>query len=143
MDKKEDKNMIKVIIIEPGKAPYLKEIVDELECLQEIVGGYIEPIYPFEDDVALVCNEEGKLNGLPQNRALISNENGDIMDIIRGTFFLVYAPFEEDGFRDMPSELIKKYSECSKNQNVFIRHRSVLLSRNMSPKLPAEIQDKR
>ena len=53
-----------------------------------IVGGYIQAIYPFDDPIALVCNEEGKLIGLPQNR-LICGRSGRVYDIICGTFFLV------------------------------------------------------
>ena len=40
---------------------YVKEIDSDLKSLQHEVGGYIEAIYPYEDPVALVCNEEGKL----------------------------------------------------------------------------------
>ena len=54
---------IAVLIVEPGKKPYVKEIDSGLESLQHEVGGYIEAIYPYEDPVALVCNEEGKLEG--------------------------------------------------------------------------------
>ena len=52
------------------------------------VGGCIEAIYPYEDPVALVCNEEGKLEGLPLNRAL-RDEDGDIYDVVAGTFMVV------------------------------------------------------
>ena len=47
---------IAVLIVEPGKEPYVKEIDSGLESLQHEVGGYIEAIYPYEDPVALVCN---------------------------------------------------------------------------------------
>ncbi len=40
------------------------------ETLQAAVGGDIQAVYPYEDPVALICNEEGKLMGLPLNRAL-------------------------------------------------------------------------
>ena len=59
---------IAVLIVEPGKEPYVKEIDSGLESLQHEVGGYIEAVYPYEDPVALVCNEEGKLEGLPLNQ---------------------------------------------------------------------------
>ena len=45
-------------------------------------------IYPYEDPIALVCNEEGKLEGLPLNRAL-RDEDGDIYDVVAGTFMVV------------------------------------------------------
>ena len=54
---------IAVLVVEPGKEPYVKEIDSGLKSLQHEVGGCIEAIYPYEDPVALVCNEEGKLEG--------------------------------------------------------------------------------
>ena len=73
---------IAVLIVEPGKEPYVKEIDSDLKSLQHEVGGYIEAIYPYEDPVALVCNEEGKLEGLPLNRAL-RDEDGDIYSFLK------------------------------------------------------------
>ena len=78
---------MKVLMVEPGKVPYEKEIGDGLKALQDAVGGYIQAVYPYEDPVALVCNEEGKLEGLPLNRAL-RTEDGEIYDIIAGNFFI-------------------------------------------------------
>ena len=49
--------MITVVLAEPGK----KAKVTEIENLQKIVGGYIECVYPFGDNVGIICNEEGKL----------------------------------------------------------------------------------
>ena len=57
---------MKVLFIQPLKAPKTVEIDGSLESMQKLVGGYIESIYPFEDgEICLVCNEEGKLEGLP------------------------------------------------------------------------------
>ena len=49
---------IKVLLVEPEKYP--KEIVidDSLEAMQEVVGGDIEEYMPYDDDVAIICNEE-------------------------------------------------------------------------------------
>lgn len=52
---------MKILIVEPGKHPYEAEIDSRLESLQKTVGGYIEAIYPFEDMVALISDEEAKL----------------------------------------------------------------------------------
>lgn len=59
-----------VLVVEPGRTPYVKEIDSGLKSLQTEVGGWIEAVYPFEEEVALICNEEAKLYGLPLNRAL-------------------------------------------------------------------------
>ena len=65
------------LLIEPMKEPREVQIEPGLESLQKAVGGYIEAVYPFTDELALIVNEEGKLNGLPLNRAL-RDEDGEI-----------------------------------------------------------------
>lgn len=57
-----------ILKLEPGKKPEEADIPDTLCAMQEIVGGSIQALYPFGDLVALICNEEGKLLGLPLNR---------------------------------------------------------------------------
>ena len=99
-------NKIKVLIVEPSKAPYAAEIYSELECLQEMVGGLIQAIYPYDDPVAIICNDEGKLIGLPYNRPLY-DEDGMIYDIIVGTF--IVAGLTEDDFGSLTDELIERY----------------------------------
>ena len=101
---------MKVIIVKPFTNPYVKEIKGDLESMQAVVGGYIQAIYPFDDEVALVCNEEGKINGLMPNRYLLDRNFG-ICDYICGDFFLCYAPCDSESFESMPDELIPKYIE--------------------------------
>lgn len=105
-----------VLVVEPGMSPYVKEIDSGLKSLQSEVGGWIEAIYPFEEEVALICNEEGKLCGLPLNRALM-DEDGEIYDIIAGTF-LVVGLGEED-FCSLSDEYIKKFSDRFKTPEKF------------------------
>ena len=81
------KGMGKVVLVEPDKNARIEAVDLSLENMQKLVGGLIQVIYPFEDDACLVCNDEGKIKRLPLNRALI-DENGDIYDIIAGTFFI-------------------------------------------------------
>ena len=99
---------MKVIIVKPFTNPFVKEIKGDLKSMQAIVGGYIQAIYPFDDEVALVCNEEGKINGLMPNRFLLNRNNG-ICDYICGDFFLCYAPCDSENFESMPDNLIDKY----------------------------------
>ena len=62
---------MKALKIEPGKAPERIDIGNELEALQDAVGGYIQVLYPDQHrPVGLICNEEGKCMGLKPNRAL-------------------------------------------------------------------------
>ena len=67
---------MKVIIVRPLEEPVAAEIEPGLKPMQEIVGGYIQAVYPFEEPVALICNEEGKLLGLEPNRAIRNPETG-------------------------------------------------------------------
>ena len=50
---------IRVLVVEPMKPCEVREI-SGLDDMQAIVGGHIEAVYPFQDAIALVCNEEGK-----------------------------------------------------------------------------------
>ena len=63
---------IKVVFVEPGKLARTAEIESSLEGLQKAVKGSIEAFYPFEEEVCIICNEEGKINGMPLNRAIYS-----------------------------------------------------------------------
>lgn len=57
---------MKAIIKEVGKSPRVEEIENDLETIKSLVGGYIE-VVGMEENILLICNEEGKLNGLPSN----------------------------------------------------------------------------
>lgn len=72
-EKVEAPEKISVILVEPGRYPKLIEIEDTLEAMQSLVEGDIEEYMPFEDEVAIICNDEGKMNGLPLNRAVYSD----------------------------------------------------------------------
>ena len=106
-----------VLVVEPRKEPYVKEIDPGLHSLQAEVGGDIGATYPFSDPVALVCNDEGKLIGLDLNRGL-RDENGEIYDIMAGTF-LVVGLGEED-FASLSPELAQKYTEHFRQPEQFI-----------------------
>lgn len=107
-----------VLVVEPRKKPYTKEISFSLESLQKEVGGYIQAVYPFEEPVALICDEEGKLNGKELNRAL-RDEEGNIYDVLAGTF-LVIGLGEED-FTALKPELIEKFSQYFEIPEMFAK----------------------
>ena len=107
-----------VLMVEPGKAPYKTQIGDDLQSMQAVVGGYIQAVYPYEEPVALIANESGKLDGLPLNRAL-RDADGDIYDIIAGTFFI--AGLGESDFTDLPHELAEQFAEQFRQPELFLR----------------------
>ena len=109
---------ITVLVVEPGKEPYGKEIDSGLESLQHEVGGYIEAVYPFEEPVAIVCNEEAKLEGLPLNRAL-RDDDGDIYDIVAGPFMVV--GLTEDSFGSLSPELMQRFTVHFKTPEQFAK----------------------
>lgn len=97
---------MKVIMVNPGEYAAKVEIGNDLKDMQAAVGGYIQAIYPFDDPVAIVCNEEGKVNNMPFNRVLY-NEDLEPYDVICGPFFI--CGLTEDNFGDIPEELVKDY----------------------------------
>ena len=109
---------MKVLMVEPGKSPYAAEIESGLKSLQAAVGGDIQAVYPFEEPVCLVCNEEGKLQGLPLNRAL-RDEDNRIYDIVAGTFFVCDCSTEN--FKSLSEEQLKRYTEKYKRPERFVQ----------------------
>ena len=110
---------MKVLVVEPHKKPYEKDVEDTLESLQGIVGGLIEPIY--FDEEAIIVNEEGKINGLPFNRAL-RDENKRILDLLFGTFFI--CGLGKENFTDIPEQVIPKYSKMFSRNEFLIKTES-------------------
>ena len=107
-----------VLMVEPDKAPYEMQIGDDLRSMQALVGGHLEAVYPFEQPVVLICNEHGKQDGLPLNRAL-RDADGDIYDIVAGSFFIV--GLGESDFTDLPHELAEQFAERFRQPEMFMR----------------------
>ena len=116
-----------VLLIEPNKYPRTVEIDDTLEAMQELVEGQIEEYMPFEDEVAIICNEEGKLRGLPLNRAIYSEpENvempyNEMKALFRqaekeGRHTTGYIVFTEDSFDKPYTEDSRTYVVSSDNK---------------------------
>ncbi len=110
--------MITVVLAEPGKKAKVTEIENTLENLQKIVGGYIECVYPFEDNVGIICNEEGKLIGLEPNRVM-RDDDGNAVDIIFGTFII--TGLTEDDFGSLTDEQAEYYLEMFRCPEIIIR----------------------
>ena len=109
---------MKILSIQPGCRPEVREIDDTLETMRQMVGGLIQAIYPFEEPVALICNDEGKLLGLPMNRGL-RDEKGELYDILCGTFFLCGTSGED--FTSLTDGQIEKYQQMFAVPELFLR----------------------
>lgn len=121
---------IDVILAEPGKLARVAKIDASLEGMQAVVKGRIEAFYPFEEQVCIVCNEEGKINGLPLNRAVYVEDEvttemtyGELTKRFRamersstGQHMLGYIVFTEDSFTEPYSEEARTYVVSSDNK---------------------------
>lgn len=111
------KETMTVLLVEPEKYPRPVEIGTDLEDLQKTVGGYIEVTYPFDENVGLVMNKEGKLEGLPLNRALRDDE-GQIYDVVAGSFLVV--GLTEESFGSLTPDQMQKFEQQFHQPEVFI-----------------------
>ena len=112
---------MRIIIIEGGKKPYEAELEHDLESMRHCVGGDIEVVYePGGRDAAMICNDEGKLLNLPLNRAL-RDEEGEIYDVIAGTFFVCGAPPDSESFTSLTDEQVNYWMERFAKPEFFAR----------------------
>lgn len=124
---------MEVLLVEPGQYARMATIGTGLAAMQEAVGGDIEAVYPFDDPVAIVCDDEGKMKGKPLNRAL-RDEDGDVYDIVAGTF-LICGLGKED-FASLPKKLQKKYEDKFKKPEAFLKMGRSIKVFPMEPKAP-------
>ncbi len=120
-----------VLVVEPGYLPYEKEI-HGLEQMQAVVGGYIQAIYPYQEEVAIVCNEEGLINGLPFNRSVPGGYGG-----VFGTFFI--CGLGEENYSSLPPDLMARFKKEFKNSEIllgFDGNEAVTLKVSSQPKQP-------
>lgn len=136
---REKEKTIDVLLVEPGQYPRMTSIGSDLHSLQKAVGGDIEAIYPYDDPVAIVCAEEGKINGEPLNRA-IRDEDNDIVDIIAGTFFV--CGLGEEDFASLPKELQEKYEDKFHQPESFLKLGSRIMAIPMEPAKQSPAKDK-
>ena len=116
---------IKCLLVEPFKIPKEIEIDNTLEAKQQMVGGYIECVYPTNDNtVIFICNEEGKMNGMPLNR--------DIgYDIIAGPFLIVGDDYENGDFKSLNDNQILRYKmRFDENSIVQTRNKIMKIYKN-------------
>ena len=103
---------LKGLLVAENKLPEVVEIPDTLKSLQELVGGYIEYCYmPEHEDVVLICNEEGKINGMGPNRDIGH-------DIIFGPFFVIGDNPDIGANISLTDEQISKWSKIFDEKSI-------------------------
>lgn len=105
------KALKKIVIKKVGEDAFESVLEDDsLSQMQKLVGGYIEFLHfsfsqPYAN-IILVCNEEGKLEGLKTN-IFLRNKDGLITDEIVGDIFFIGDADENGENKSLTSEQIK------------------------------------
>lgn len=126
-----EERKIRVVLLEPGKVARAVEIDAALENMQKIVGGLIEPYYPFEEEVCIVCNDEGKINGMPPNRS-VKNEDGVMLDFIFGAAFICDCSGEN--FGSLSDEQLTRYKKQFRYPEQLIKLNGEIMGIPYSPR---------
>ena len=132
-----DNKKLDVLLVEPGQYARMTTIDAGLKSLQKTVGGDIEAAYFFDDPVALVCQEEGKINGSELNRA-VRDADGEIVDIIAGKFFI--CGLGEENFTSLPKGLQKKYEDMFHQPETFLKMGRSITAIPIEPKVMPDVK---
>ena len=138
-ERERQESSLHVLLVEPGAYPRAAAIGTDLKSLQEAVGGPIEIIYPFADTVGVVLNEEGKLQGLPLNRAA-RTEDGDIYDIYAGTFLI--AGLGDEELISLTPEQMQHYEALFHQPEIFLHMGQGILVQPMPEDMVQKAADK-
>lgn len=104
----EPKKMATALVVKPGELPCVKEIGTDYKSLFCLVEGPFEGFTLDYDGVDILCNQYGKVLGLPSNRAILDSE-GNPCDVIAGTFIVIGAPEDSEEYRSLTTKEIQKY----------------------------------
>ena len=102
-----------ILVVEPGKAPYLKTIAVTLENLCKEVGGILAETCPYEPNITVCYNADYMINGSEPNR-VIKNDNGALFGILCGTFLVVQRD-STNRITSLSDDLAQKYTELLKD----------------------------
>lgn len=111
-------NTIRVVLVEPGKQARIADIEASLEGYYRAIGAdTIQAVYPYEEEVCIICDDEGKLTGRPLNRALRDEDTKEIYDIIAGTFFVCSC--KEPRYTSLSTDQQRRYLNLYKWPETF------------------------
>lgn len=91
---------MRVLAYHKGRSPQIEDISNELDKLQEFVGGYIQTV-TLAPNLILVCNDDGKILGLDSVAIWLNTKTNEIMDVIVGDFFLCGTTETGEDFDDI------------------------------------------
>lgn len=106
----DEENLIKVLLVEPFSKPKMITIENNYQAISEIICGDVDEYMPFEDDVALLCNSDGKRLSLSASHTVTDTETGKT-EIIYGSFILVGASEFDTEYHSLDDDLIDKYMD--------------------------------
>ena len=105
-----EKSLIKVLLVEPFNKPKIITIENNYQAISEIICGDVDEYMPFEDDVALICNADGKRLSLSASHIVTDTETGKT-ELIYGSFILVGTSEFDDEYHLLDDNLINKYMD--------------------------------
>lgn len=105
-----EENLIKVLLVEPFDNPKIITIENNYQAISEIICGDVDEYMPFEDDVALLCNADGKRLSLSVSHTVTDTETGKT-ELIYGSFIFIGAGEFDDEYHSLDDDLIDKYMD--------------------------------
>lgn len=106
------KEKMKVVMVEPGQYARITELEDTLEAKQRAVGGLITCAYPWEENVCIIANDEGLINGMPLNRYV------EDYQVLAGPFFV--CGLTKDAFCGLTDEQAERYRKVFEKPELFL-----------------------
>lgn len=125
-------NKLKIITCEVGKIARVDWVENKLEKLQEKVKGYIE-FFDLDNETTIICNDEGKINGMGLNRSIRNDEN-KIIEIIGGDFIIVGMKNNGD-LKSLDEKQIEKLINKYKCPEQFFMDNGEIFSITYEPKV--------
>lgn len=137
---------MRVLVIKPGQIPITADIDGTLSSLQELVREqecrHIQVFYPFNDNVACICNEEGKMFPFFEPNRAITDDYGHVQDIVYGTMVIAGLSDVDGDLTSLNEEQIERYQEQYHYANEFyIDSSGTLCYENIDPNTMDPEQD--
>ena len=118
-------------MVEPGYAPYEKTIKD-FQDMKEVVGGIITTIYPYEELVAIICNDEALLMNMPFNRSVEGGYGG-----VFGTF--IVCGLSDDNYCSLTPEQTERFKRKFYQAEILLGAKG---NKAITLKVPPKLKEK-